>query len=206
MERILMCAYRFFYVMIPTLFYCRLSGLPFKKTWNITGRPVVIRRKWYEKCIKKHTGGIIEIGDGFTCNNKVNSNSIGLIQPCVFNISIDGSEIKIGNNVGISGSTINAATSITIEDNVIIGSGCLITDTDSHPLKYEDRLSNNMGQTKVSPVLIKEGAFIGARSIIMKGVTVGRHSIIGAGSVVTMSVPDNVVVCGNPAIIIRETN
>lgn len=152
----------------------------------------------------KHKGGRLVIGESFICNNKVNSNSIGTIQPCVFNIAIDGSFIKIGNNVGISGSTINSATSVIIDDNVTIGSGCLITDTDSHPLLYEDRLADDMSKTKTSPVHVGEGAFIGARSIIMKGVIIGKHSIIGAGSVVTKSVPDNVVACGNPAEIVRS--
>ena len=195
MERVLLGIYRFFFVMIPTFIYCILSGLPFNNTWNIKGKPVIIKRKWYERCIKKHTGGTLEIGDHFTCNNKINSNSIGLIQPCVFDIAIDGSVIKIGNNVGISGSTINASKLIIIEDNVIVGSGCLISDTDSHPLQYEARLANDSSKIKSLPILIKEGSF-----------TIGRHSIVGAGSVVTKTIPDNVVVCGNPAKIIREIN
>lgn len=203
MEHILYSFYHFFYVLIPTFFNCKMAGLPFQKTWNIVGKPVVIKRKWYERLIKSHRGGRIEIGEYFNCNNKVDSNSIGLIQPCVFNIAIDGSAINIGNNVGISGSTINAAELITIEDNVIIGSGCLITDTDSHPLAYEDRMTNNTSKTRVAPINIKEGAFIGARCIIMKGVTIGRHSIVGAGSVVTKSVPDYSLACGNPAKVIK---
>lgn len=206
MERVLLGIYRLFFVMIPTFIYCKISGLPFKITWNIKGCPVLIRRKWYERCFKKHKGGTLEIGDYFTCNNKINSNSIGLIQPCVFDIAIDGSVIKIGNNVGISGSTINASKMIIIEDNVIVGSGCLISDTDSHPLQYESRIANDSSKILSLPIHIKEGAFIGARSIIMKGVTIGRHSIIGAGSVVTKNIPDNVVACGNPAKITRNFN
>lgn len=205
MTRFLYTIYRFFYITIPTYFNCKLSGLAFHKTWKVVGRPVVIRRKWYERCFMKHVGGRIDIGESFCCNNRVSSNSVGLIQPCVFNIAEDGSFIKIGDNVGISGSTINASKSITIEDNVIIGSGCLITDTDSHPLLYDERLVNDMSKTKASPILIKEGAFVGARCIIMKGVTIGQHSVLGAGSVVTKSVPDGVVACGNPAVVVRTS-
>ena len=203
MENFLLFFYRLFYVMIPSYFNCKVAGLDFQKTWKVVGKPVIIRRKWYERLFKKHIGGRLEIGESFVCNNSVNSNSIGLIQPCVFNVAIDDSFIKIGNNVGISGSTINSASSIIIGDNVIIGSGCLITDTDSHPLDFEGRQVGDMSKTKTSPIIIKEGAFIGARSIILKGVTIGQHSVIGAGSVVTKSVPDNVVACGNPAIVIR---
>lgn len=89
------------------------------------------------------TPGKIKIGKNFHCANTPQYNSIGTIQPCVFNYSKPNSIIEIGDNVGISGSTINATTKITIGDNVLIGSGCLITDTDSHPLHWEDRLISN---------------------------------------------------------------
>ena len=131
-------------------------------------------------------------------------NSIGTIQPCVFNYSKPNSIIEIGDNVGISGSTINATTKITIGDNVLIGSGCLITDTDSHPLHWEDRLTNDDSKTKSKPIVIEDNVFIGARSIVLKGVTIGFGSVIGAGSVVTQSIPPNVVACGNPARIIKQ--
>lgn len=206
MEKLIYYIYRIFYVIIPSFFNCCISGLSYQRSWNVVGRPRIIKRKWYERLFKNHKGGVITIGQSFSCNNKVTSNSIGVIQPCVFNIAIDGSEIIIGNNVGISGSTINASKLVTIEDNVIIGSGCLITDTDSHPINYVDRMANDMTKTHSQPIHIMEGSFIGARSIIMKGVTIGRHSVVGAGSVVTKSVPDNSVVCGNPAIVVRMLN
>ena len=203
MDSFFFIIYRILYVIVPSYFNCVLSGLAFQMTWKVVGRPTVIRRKWYERCFRNHQGGMIEIGSHFTCNNKVGSNSIGLIQPCVFNIANDGALIKIGNNVGISGSTINSAKCITIDDNVTIGSGCLITDTDSHPLSYEDRKADDMSKTISIPIHIQEGSFIGARSIILKGVTIGRHSVVGAGSVVTKSVPDNSIVCGNPAVVVK---
>lgn len=200
----LLSLHKLFFVTIPTLFNCLRSGLPFDNSWKLVGAPVVIRRKWYERVFAHHYGGTLKIGKHFNCNNTIASNSIGLIQPCVFDIAIDGSQIIIGDNVGISGSTLNAATSIVIEDNVLIGSGCVITDTDSHPLDYEARVADDSSKTCTSPILIKEGAFIGARCFIMKGVTIGKHAIIGAGSVVTKSIPDHCIACGNPAAIIRD--
>lgn len=112
--------------------------------------------------------------------------------------------LKIGNNVGISGSTVNASLEVIIEDNVQIGSGCIITDTDSHPVEYEARLKDDNSKTNKKPIHIKEGAFIGARSIVMKGVTIGCHAVIGAGSVVTKDVPANCIACGNPAKIVKQ--
>lgn len=63
---------------------------------------------------------------------------------------------------------------------------------------------DDMKNRAEKPVLIKDNAFIGAHSIILKGVTIGENSIIGAGSVVTKSVPDNQIWAGNPAKFIRN--
>ena len=110
--------------------------------------------------------------------------------------------LLIGNNVGISQSQISAYEKVEIEDNVLIGANCKIWDTDFHPVEYKKRQINEEAITK--PVLIKEGAFIGACSIILKGTIVGSHSVIGAGSVVATSIPDNEIWAGNPAKFIRR--
>lgn len=193
---------------IKSFYFALRSGLPFDKTMRINGKAYVIRPTILQRLYLQYKGGKIIIGINFTCNNKFCSNSIGLIQPCLFNIITEGSRIVIGNNVGISGSTINATTSVSIGDNTIIGSGCLITDTDSHPILAEHRLlSYGGGQyTKHAPIVIEHNVFIGARSIIMKGVHIGKGSVIGAGSVVAKDVPANVVVAGNPARIIKHLN
>lgn len=204
MKDILFTIYKLFCIQLPTWINCLRSGLPYDSTWKVEGKPYIIKRKWYEKLFAHHYGGMLTIGKNFSCKNKVNSNSIGLIQPCIFDIAIDGSRIVIGNNVGISGATINASNCVTIEDNVAIGSGCLITDTDSHPIEYSARITDDNSKTKTAPIHIKEGAFIGARCIVMKGVTIGTHSVIGAGSVVTKSIPDNCIACGNPARVVKQ--
>lgn len=80
----------------------------------------------------------------------------------------------------------------------------MIFDTDFHPISYQSRILNDQSKIKSVPVRICRGAFIGARSIIMKGVTIGEYSIIGAGSVVTKSVPSNEVWAGNPARFIYK--
>ena len=198
--------YNVFTYYLPTFFYCLLSGLPFNKSWAIKGRMYVNRNSWLlRKLHPEIKKGTITIGNNFHCNNKLTSNSVGIFQPCFFNISASGSRIVIGDNVGISGSTINATTTITIGDNTIIGSGCLITDTDSHPILLEHRLLPNGGgyYIKRQSITIGKGVFVGARCIIMKGVTIGDGAVIGAGSVVTKDVPANAIVAGNPAKLIK---
>ncbi|MCB0751466.1 MAG: acyltransferase [Ignavibacteriae bacterium] len=112
--------------------------------------------------------------------------------------------IDIGNNVGISSSLFYSLDKIIIEDNVLIGGGCQILDNDFHSLMYEDRVIYGDREVKSSPILVKEGAFIGTSSIILKGVTIGERSIVAAGSVVVKSIPDNQIWGGNPAKFIRN--
>jgi acetyltransferase-like isoleucine patch superfamily enzyme len=110
----------------------------------------------------------------------------------------------LGNDVGVSNSVFYAWKSIILEDEVMIGGGCQIYDTDFHSILYEDRILKGDKKVKTAPVLIKKGAFIGASSIILKGVTIGERSVVAAGSVVTKSIPSDEVWGGNPARFIRK--
>lgn len=98
------------------------------------------------------------------------------------------------------------ANSIVLEDNVLLGSGCKIYDTDFHALEYTERVKGNYKGAPINtaPVKIDEGVFIGAGSFVLKGVHIGKHSIIGAGSVVTKDIPKNEIWAGNPAKFIRK--
>lgn len=187
---------------IGTFFACLRCGLRYNSTWHIDGKLHIIRNKWLNR-FKRRTGGTLVIGNGFACHNSFECNSIGLIQPTLFNIGQPGCRLIIGENVGVSGSTVMVDKEITIGDNTIIGSGCLIMDTDSHILKFEDRL-NKVGEVASSPIHIEKNVFIGARCIICKGVTIGEGSVIGSGSVVTKDVPPFTVAAGNPARIIKS--
>ena len=114
-----------------------------------------------------------------------------------------GAKLIIGNHVGMSHVNITAYVGITIDDNVMLGSGVKIWDNDFHSINYKDRI-NGFHNVNGAPVHICEGAFVGACSIILKGVTVGKHSVIGAGSVVTKNIPDGEVWAGNPAKFLKR--
>ena len=95
---------------------------------------------------------------------------------------------------------------ITIGDNVTIGGNTVIYDTDFHSLNPEIRLNKSIDKlnAKSGKVTIKDNVFIGAHSTILKGVTIGFNSVVGACSVVTRDIPDNEIWAGNPAQFIKS--
>ena len=151
--------------------------------------------------------------------HKINNlSSIKIGDNCLINGRIvteaKNSKVEIGNNVFMGGHTIlDCLDSIVIKDNVLISYECIIADHDSHSVisnKREDDLKrfqeNKMIWQDVSskPIEIDENAWIGMRSIILKGVKIGKGAIVSAGSVVTKDVPPYTLVAGNPAIIKKK--
>jgi UDP-3-O-[3-hydroxymyristoyl] glucosamine N-acyltransferase len=117
--------------------------------------------------------------------------------------------ISIGKKVIIRPSSMlfasehgDSSPNIIIEDYVLMGSGVHIY-TANHCFSDPTLAIYFQGHEKVKPVKISTGAWLGANCIILPGVTVGRNSVVGAGSVVTKDVPDNVVVAGQPAKLIK---
>lgn len=152
--------------------------------------------------IRRGRGKLI-IGKFSTITSSFISNPVGLSNKTAFYI-FNGAEIVIGDNVGISNVLLFSMNSIKIEDDVMIGGGCQIFDTDFHSLSYEERVIKKDSNIQTKPVSIKKGAFIGVSSIILKGVTIGERSIVAAGSVVTKSIPNDEIWGGNPAKFIKS--
>lgn len=148
--------------------------------------------------------GKIEIGDNVTINSAVWANPIGGSPRTCFKTFSTGI-IEIGDGTGISNSAIVSASRVIIGQNVMIGADCRIYDTDFHPIEANYRVGEKRddSKTRTSPVVIDDFAFIGAGSIILKGTHIGKHTVIGAGSVVSGNIPDNEIWAGNPARKIR---
>ena len=146
-------------------------------------------------------GGQISIGDNFYFSSGFGVNPIaGNLQGAVY--VEPGASLKIGKDVGMSSTRMWIHDSVTIGNHVKIGACVLITDTDAHPMDYMARRTTGEG-TKSAPIVIEDDVWVGAHSIILKGVTVGARSIIGAGSVVTRSIPADCVAAGNPCRVIK---
>ena len=109
-----------------------------------------------------------------------------------------GAEISIGNGTYLNRNTeVVAAQSVRIGRDCMIARDVLIMDTDQHALPGQP--------LQIAPVVVEDRVWIGARAIILKGVHLGHDSIVGAGAIVTRSVPPHTVVVGPPARPIRQT-
>lgn len=149
--------------------------------------------------------GKLNIGNALKLNSGTNHNVIGRQQNCIF--WVEG-ELSIGSNVGMSSSAIICNHKIAIGNNVVIGGNVVIYDTDFHVLDPQLRNDKSLDkqQAKKAPVYIEDNVFIGAHSTILKGVIIGRNSVIGACSVITKDVPANEIWAGNPARFVKYIN
>jgi acetyltransferase-like isoleucine patch superfamily enzyme len=168
-------------------------GIAWGRDWRIFGRPI----------LQKHRGSRIDLGDGLTLRSWPRSNPLAPTHPAVLSTRSAQAEIVIGDNCGFTGTTLVADASIQIGNRVLVGGNASIVDTDFHPLTPEGRREDiNAGTSR--PIEIGDDVFIGMNSLILKGVTVGDGSVVGAGSVVSRNVPPHTIVAGNPATVVKE--
>ncbi len=114
-----------------------------------------------------------------------------------------GAEIILGRGVGLSSNSVCAALRIHIGEGTFVGAGAMIFDNDFHA-PVDEWTWGDAAPDNPKPVIIGRGVFIGARAIILKGVTIGDRAIVGAGAVVTKDVPARSIVAGNPARMVSE--
>lgn len=121
---------------------------------------------------------------------------------CHVEASTRDSVIEIGDGAQINNNAFlkSEGPGIRIGRGALIGSEVTIYDSDFHELHPERRRS---GHPRMAPVDLGENVFVGDRVLILKGVRIGADSVIGAGSVVTSSIPAGVIAAGNPARVLR---
>jgi len=173
--------------------WLRSLGLDLQGSVHFIGLPIV----------SLFQGSQIQIGAGSRLCSRSFGTALGITHPLVLRTLTSQAKISIGERVGISGGSICSAKKIQIGKGCLIGADVLIADTDFHPLRPSERHDSHKAFAEAKPVRIMENVFIGARVIILKGVTIGVGSVIGAGSVVTQDVPAGCIAAGNPCRVIR---
>lgn len=174
-------------------FLCRIKGVKLGRKVNFNGYPIISRAP----------NSTIRIGDRCTFNSAKRSVRIMMNRRCTFSTTLKGAEIHLGENVGLSGVIIVAREKVRIGDNVMIGAYSTIIDNDFHNSDPKYRYERNIPS---SPVTIEDGCFIGMNCMILKGVRIGKNSVIAANSVVLSSIPPNSVAIGNPCKVMIKRN
>lgn len=162
--------------------------------------------------LKIHVGALVQIGNNCTIMSGAGLNPLSRnIKTCIY--VGKKATLKLGNDVGISSSTLWVKESVSIGNSVAIGADCIIMDTDAHNLDWKIRCSeetNEYGESvdmvtaASAPIVIEDNVLVGARCIILKGVTIGARNIIGSGSIVTKDIPSDCIAAGNPCKVIKS--
>lgn len=169
----------------------KINGVKYQSIPNLIGRPII------------RNAGEMTFGKNVTITSSLKINPTGGKSPtCLF--TAPGTTLKIGDRVAMSNCVIHVKHSVTIGEDVLLGGGVQIFDSDFHSLIFEERMIKNEKFFKKAGVSIENGVFIGGSTIILKGVTIGAFSIVGAGSVVTKSIPPNEIWAGNPAKFLKK--
>lgn len=170
-----------------------VNGIAWGKDWRLHGFPI----------IQKHRQSTIQFGDRLRLRSTTRSNPLGANHPVLLCTWQAGSLIRTGDDFSMTGGSLCASEQIVIGNRVTVGANSIIVDADFHPLQPHLRLEQPQGGL-TSAIVIEDDVFVGMHCLILKGVTIGQGSVIGAGSVVTGNIPAGVIAAGNPAHVIRD--
>ncbi len=174
------------------LFLLKMQCVRCGKSIQVIGKPYIDIR-----------GGAIVLGDNVRLVSAQSNHEIGLPSAVVLTTRETGT-IKIGDNSIINGATVRALKGVTIGKNVWLTSGCFIMDGAGHSLLAERRLHDPNDVGEVAEIIIEDDVWFGINTIVMPGVTIGKGAVIGAGSIVTHSIPPDVMAAGAPAKVISK--
>jgi acetyltransferase-like isoleucine patch superfamily enzyme len=155
--------------------------------------------------VTRHNDSEITLGDRVVLTSKSSGTALGVRSAVILRTLTSAARIRIGDDTGMSGAVVCAAKGVSIGKRCLIGADCMVFDTDFHNHEPTGRRYARPEWDRISAsVSIEDDVFLGTRSIVCKGVTIGRGSIVAAGSVVTEDVPPMSIAAGVPAKIIRR--
>jgi acetyltransferase-like isoleucine patch superfamily enzyme len=159
---------------------------------------------WGRPIITRCADSAITLGAHVLLISNSRSTALGVAHPVILRTLRAGATIEIGDDVGLSGTSIVAAHSVRVGSRVLFGADVMIADTDFHPLEWYGRRYSDLPEPgEGDGVVIGDDVFVGARATILKGTTIGSGSVIGAGSVVSGTIPARCVAAGSPAKVVR---
>jgi len=179
---------------------CRALRLSWQSNVELAGKVTILGSPLID--IRK--GSKLYLGNGVILTSRNRGYHLNIAAPVKLFADRPGAEIRIGDETRIAGSCIHAWRSIMIGKRCLIAGNCQIVDSNGHDLSFpnvENRL-NTAGSSY--PVVIEDDVWIGANSIVLPGVRIGRGAVIGANSVVSANVPPMVVARGNPAEVVFD--
>ena len=187
---------------IPNYIWLKLYFLWLSKRKNIVIKGKLIIKGKPIIDINKESN--LYIGDGVSLNSENKGYHINMHSPVKLFADRPGAQIRIGNKTRIHGTCLHAYQSIPIGNNCLIAANCQIMDGSGHALSFPDveNRINTQGESK--PIVIEDSVWIGANSIVLPGVKIGRGAVISANSVVTKNIPAMVIAGGNPAVVIKS--
>jgi acetyltransferase-like isoleucine patch superfamily enzyme len=151
-----------------------------------------------------HRGSKLYLGNGVLLTSRSRGYHLGIHSPVKLFADRPGAEIRIGDQTRIAGSCIHAQRSVVIGKRCLIAANCQIIDNNGHDLSFA-RVEERMHTSGASfPVVIEDDVWLGANSVVLPGVRIGRGAVIGANSVVSANIPPMTVARGNPAEVVFE--
>lgn len=171
-----------------------IKGLKIEGRVIIRGRPM----------IDIVDGASIEINDNVTLNSTNEGYHINMHSPVKLLADRPGAQISIGKNTRIHGTCIHAYKEISIGRGCLIAANTQIFDGNGHDLSFPDVENRINTQGEAESIVIEDNVWIGANCIVLPGASIGKGSVITAGSVVVKDIPAFVVAGGNPAKVIKE--
>jgi len=174
--------------------YLNAAGVPCGKNLKVYGYPFILPLR----------RGQIALGSNVVLRSARLSNPVGLNHRCIIRTITPEARITVGDEVSMSGTTLLARKGIAIGRGVMIGANCTIVDSDLHPLDAAERAARETEGIRSETVVIEDGVFLGMGVMVLKGVRIGRNTVVGAGSVVSGSLPSDTVAAGNPARVIKR--
>ena len=154
--------------------------------------------------VRRHSAATIQIGRDVVILNELAQTGAGITHHTVLAAIEPGAKLLIGDGVGISGAVLFAMRHIEIGEKVMIGAGAVVYDNDFHPVGAADRRRNDRSKIGVASVVIEPDVWLGARAMVLKGVRIGRGSVVAAGAVVVKDVPPWSIVAGVPARVVGQ--